>query len=138
MFDHCLYFNTTALARLAERLWTEAFRRFDLTPSQAFMLRLLLDRPGLLQWEYAEALHVSPPSVTRLLNALKAKRLVERRASPTDGRETKIYPTRTARELQAPLNAASAEVTRTIKQIIGEDVFDEVVSTLRNIRATLG
>ncbi|HKX32502.1 MAG TPA: MarR family transcriptional regulator [Blastocatellia bacterium] len=138
MFDHCLYFNTTALARLAERLWTEAFRRFDLTPSQAFMLRLILNRPGLLQWEIAEALKISPPTTTRLLNALKTKRLVERHASPTDGRETKIYPTRAAKEIQASLNAASGEVTRTIKQTIGEEVFDEVVSKLRNIRATLG
>src|SRR5882724_3934319 len=47
VFDHCLYFNTTALARLLEREWTAAFAAFELTPPQAFMLRLVLDQPGL-------------------------------------------------------------------------------------------
>ena len=42
MFDHCLYFNTTALARLLEKEWTAAFAGFDLTPPQAFLLRFPL------------------------------------------------------------------------------------------------
>jgi DNA-binding MarR family transcriptional regulator len=137
MFDHCLYFNTTALARLAERLWADAFRPFDLTPSQAFLLRLILERSGLLQRELAEALNISPPTATRLLHGLEAKRLIERRASPTDGRESRIYPTRAAKEMKASLNAASGEVTRRVKQIIGRDLFDDMVSKLRNIRANL-
>ena len=49
MFDHCLYFNTTALARLLEKEWSAAFASFELTPPQAFMLRLVLDQPGLSQ-----------------------------------------------------------------------------------------
>ena len=43
MFDHCLYFNTTALARVLERQWAEAFKPFDLTPPQAFLLRAVLE-----------------------------------------------------------------------------------------------
>jgi hypothetical protein len=36
MFDHCLYFNTTALARLVDKEWTLAFKPFGVTPSQGF------------------------------------------------------------------------------------------------------
>jgi len=43
MFDHCLYFNTSALARRLEREWTVAFKPFDLTPPQAFTLRAVLE-----------------------------------------------------------------------------------------------
>jgi DNA-binding MarR family transcriptional regulator len=138
MFDHCLYFNSTAVARLAERQWAEAFRPFALTPSQAFLLRLVLDRPGLLQRDLAEALTISAPTATRLLHGLEAKRLVERRSSSTDGRESRIYPTSAAEKIKGPLNAASAEVTKRIKQLIGKDVFDEAVAKLRGVRAALG
>ena len=44
MFDHCLYFNTTALARVVEREWAAAFKPFGLTPPQGFLLRLVLAR----------------------------------------------------------------------------------------------
>jgi DNA-binding MarR family transcriptional regulator len=138
MFDYCLYFNSTALARLAEREWSGAFRRFELTPSQAFLLRLVLDQPGLLQRELAMALTISRPTATRLLHGLEEKRLVERRSSSTDGREWRIFPTPAAERIKAQLNAASAEVTRRIKQIIGKDVFDETVAKLRGVRAALG
>ena len=46
MFDDGLYFNATSLARKLERLWSQAFRPFGLTPAQAFMLRVILDQPG--------------------------------------------------------------------------------------------
>jgi len=51
MFDHCLYFNTSALARRLEREWSEAFEDFGLTPPQAFMLRAVIERQELLQSE---------------------------------------------------------------------------------------
>ena len=68
MFDQCLYFNTTALARVLEREWTKAFKPFGLTPSQAFMLRAILDKPGLLQSELAAGLAISRPTATRSLD----------------------------------------------------------------------
>lgn len=137
MFDHCLYFNTTALARLVEREWTKAFAPFGLTPAQAFMLRLVLESPGLLQHQIADALTISRPTATRLLAALEEKRFVERRSSPSDGRESAVYPTRTAAGLKPKLNIASGEVTARIKQLIGPEVFNRTVSKLRGIRTAL-
>src|SRR5437016_3065805 len=49
MFDHCLYFNTTSLARVVEREWTKAFKPFGVTPSQGFLLGL-----GLIERRAAE------------------------------------------------------------------------------------
>lgn len=137
MFDYCLYFNTATLARLVEREWAKAFKRFALTPPQAFMLRLVLDQPGLLQREIAQALTVSRPTATRLLDGLEAKRLIERRSSAHDGREWQVHPTAAAAAIRDDLNAASALVTKRIKQKIGKDTFDEVVGKLRGVGAAL-
>src|SRR5256885_4824514 len=137
MFDHCLYFNTTALARQLEREWTAAFRPFGLTPPQAFLLRVVLAQPGLLQRELADALAVSRPTATRALDGLQAKGLIERRGSGRDGREWEIHPRPKAIALQEALNEASGAVTARLKKRLGPQEFTDVVARLRGIRSTL-
>lgn len=138
MFDQCLYFNTTALARVLEREWTRAFKPFRLTPPQAFMLRAVLQQPGMLQSELARALVIQRPTATRVLDGLQHMGLVERRPTDKDGRELAIHPTEQGRALEQGLNAASGEVTRKLKRSLGADVFSQVVGGIKNTRESLG
>jgi len=138
MFDQCLYFNTTALARVLDREWTKAFKPFGLTPPQGFMLRAVLQQPGLLQGELAQALVIQRPTATRALDGLQKLDLIERRPSAGDGRELEIHPTRAARRIEADLNAASGEVTRRLKRSLGAQAFDEAVARVKEVRSSLG
>ena len=137
MFDQCLYFNTTALARVLEREWTKAFKPFGLTPSQGFMLRLVLDQPGLLQGELARQMVIQRPTATRALDGLQKLGLVERHGTANDARGLAIFPTSEARAMQQPLNAASGEVTRRLKKELGMDEFSDVVAKVKHTRAAL-
>lgn len=137
MFEECLYFNTVALARRLEREWAVAFKPFGLSPSQAFLLRTILNQPGLLQRELADSLAISRPTATRVLDGLAAKELIERRDSGRDGREYSIYPTRKASTLQAQLNEASGKVSKRLKKQLSEDVFTDAVSKMRGVRSAL-
>jgi DNA-binding MarR family transcriptional regulator len=137
MFDHCLYFNTTALARQLEREWTVAFKPFDLSPPQAFLLRAVLDEPGLAQRELAAALVISRPTATRALDGLQKKRLIERRASDEDGREQFVHPTQKAIAIRSAINEASGRVTRRLKKLLGDEVFVETVGRVRGVRSAL-
>lgn len=137
MFDHCLYFNTTALARLLEREWSAAFAGFELTPPQGFMLRLVLDQPGLSQRELADAMTIARPTATRVLDGLEARKLVRRRAGEADGREQRIHPTPEAEAIRDALNAASGNVTRRLKQLLGPSVFEQTVGKIRGVRAAI-
>ena len=137
MFDHCLYFNTTALARRLEREWTEAFSMFGLSPPQAFMLRVILAKPGLLQRELADELSIARPTATRALDLLQTKGLIERRGRDGDGREVCIQPTKNAIAIHAALNKASGTVTSKLKKLLGEAEFGETVSKIRSVRSGL-
>ena len=137
MFSKCLYFNTTALARLLEREWTRAFQQFDLTPPQAFMLRAVLDQPGQSLSELASSMAISRPTATRALDGLSAKRLVERSPSVRDGREIAVHPTASARALHSELNRASAGVTARLKRLLGDQSFADAVSTIRQVRTRI-
>ncbi|WLI88334.1 MarR family transcriptional regulator [Massilia sp. R2A-15] len=137
MFDHCLYFNTTALARTLEREWTRAFQPFGLTPSQAFMLRVVLEKPALLQSQLALEMAISRPTATRSLDGLQKLGLIERRNTESDGREFAIHPTEAALALKDGLNAASGAVTRRLKKALGAPQFDDTVAKVRQVRAGL-
>ena len=137
MFDHCIYFNTTALARQLEKEWARAFDPFDLTPPQAFMLRVILGQPGLAQCEIAKFLAISRPTATRAIDGLAAKGMIERRGSEYDGREQAIYPTAAAVSIHASLNEASGKVGKRLKKVLGDDVFTDTVNKVREARAAL-
>ena len=137
MFDHCMYFNTAALARRLEQEWALAFKPFDLAPPQAFMLRAVLETPGALQFELADVLAISRPTATRALHGLAAKKMIVRCSTDQDGRHMAIYPTAQAIAIAAGLNAASAKVTRQLKKLLGEGSFVGVVEKIRGVRAAL-
>lgn len=137
MFEHCLYFNTSALARRLDRLWADAFQPWGLTPPQGFLLRAVLRRPGLLSGELAEAMVLSRPTVTRAIDGLVAKGLVQRQPSAKDGRETEIHPTAAAAALETALDAASAAITARLKRQLGDPAFADLVGTLRGLRSAL-
>jgi DNA-binding MarR family transcriptional regulator len=137
VFDGCLYFNGTALARLLEREWAGAFAPFELSPPQGFMVRSVIERPGLLQRELAEALTISRPTTTRLLDGLERKGLVQRATTESDRRECAIHPTAAALTLGPALNAASGQVTRRLKQLLGPETFDQTVRKIRHANSRL-
>lgn len=137
MFDHCIYFNTTALARQLEREWASAFAPFDLTPPQAFLLRAILDKPGLLQREYAEGMVISRPTATRSLDGLMVKGLIERRSNERDGREQSVFPTAAAISMHVSLNEASVQVARRLKKLLGTEVFTDTVKKIRDVSFAL-
>ncbi len=137
MFDRCLYFNTTALARALEKEWARAFKPFGLTPPQAFMLRAVLTRPGLLQSELAETLSISRSTATRTLDGLQRLGLLERKGTEHDGRESAIEPTVQGKALHAALDAASGEVTRRLKKAMSTAQFEETVAGVKKARTIL-
>ena|ERR1700674_4526286 len=137
MFEHCLYFNTAALARRLEREWTEAFEAFDLTTPQAFTLRAVLARPGMLQSELSDELSIARATTTRALDGLEEKGYIDRRRSQSDGREISIFPTREAVRLKTSLNEASGTVTARLKKTLGNAEFTDTVSKIRGVRSAL-
>ncbi|MEO6096719.1 MAG: MarR family transcriptional regulator, partial [Fibrobacteria bacterium] len=131
------YFNTTALARLLEREWTKAFKPFGLTPSQAFLLRVVLEKPGLLQSELAAEMAISRSTATRTLDGLQHLKLLQRVATERDGRESAIHPTSQGLAIKDKLNTASGEVTRRLKKELGAAHFDDTVANVKGVRSTL-
>ena len=137
MFEHCLYFNTTALARSVEREWSTAFRAFGLTPAQAFMLRTVLATPGILQSELAASMAIARPTATRALDGLEVRRMIVRRPTDDDGRQLAIHPTAQARAIATDLHEASGKVAKRLRKRLGDVAFRDLVDDIRGARSAL-
>ncbi|AJZ63209.1 bacterial regulatory helix-turn-helix, lysR family protein [Paraburkholderia fungorum] len=138
MFDHCLYFNSSALSRLVEREWGAAYAGFGLTPPQGFVLRVVLATPGCLSSQVADLLGIARPTVTRLIDNLNDKGLVERRQGETDGREWRVYATRAGKALERPINEASAQIAKNLRARVGPELFEAAVASMHDVRKALG
>ncbi|GAB7191593.1 hypothetical protein NUM3379_23010 [Kineococcus sp. NUM-3379] len=137
MFDECMYFNTSALARQLDRKWAAAFAPFGMTAPQAFLLRAVLRRPGMAPFEIADLLTIARPTATRLIDGLEAKGLLVRDVSDADGRARTVHPTPAAVEIERAVDRASGSVTSELKQTLGADVFNQTVNSIRGVRRAL-
>jgi DNA-binding MarR family transcriptional regulator len=137
MFDQCLYFNTTSLARQLEREWTLAFKPYGLTPSQAFMLRVILAKAPIAYTSLAAELNITKATCSRTVEGLCKLNMVQRVQADADARSFELVPTTAARSIHEQLDQSSASVTRKIKKIIGDQQFNSVVSTLRSISTSI-
>ncbi|MCF6193385.1 MAG: MarR family transcriptional regulator, partial [Kangiellaceae bacterium] len=70
MFDRCLYFNTNHLARTVGKIWQEAFEEVGLAPAHAYLLRLVLEQPGIAQSKISAELHLEKSTITRFIDKM--------------------------------------------------------------------
>lgn len=137
MFEECLYFNSNALARTVTRIWTDAYRQFDLSPPHAFLLRVVLAKPGLLPRELAEELNLSRSTITRFLDSLEQRDLLIRTPTEKDGRELQIFPTKAAKTIHQQLDDTGKELTRLMGEIAGKGELSQIVFKLRELQNSL-
>ncbi len=137
MFEECLYFNSNALARTVTRIWTEAYKSFDLSPPHAFMLRIVLAKPGLMPRELAADLNLSRSTVTRFLDSLEKRGFLVRKMTAQDGREVQIFPTESAQAIQEELDQTGKKLSKLMHELIGRQEVLETITNLRKFQKTL-
>lgn len=76
--DNCLFFSTTKLARALGKLADEAFSKTGLSPSHAVLLYTVNLKGGIQQKEIGKMLHLTPSTITRLIDKLERKKYVKK------------------------------------------------------------
>ncbi len=137
MFEECLYFNSNALARTVTRIWTEAYKSFDLSPPHAFMLRVVLTKPGLMPRELAAELSLSRSTVTRFLDSLERRGFLVRKMMAQDGREVQIFPTKSAQAIHEELDNTGKKLSKLMHELIGQQEVLDTITNLRKFQKTL-
>lgn len=125
-----MYFSAQALARRVEKLANEAWSDVGLSPSHAYLLMIVLDEPGIQPSALVKELLLTPSTVTRLIEKLEEKKLVER---TSEGRITNVYPTRQAKSLQPKLKECLHHFYQTYAAVLGKEESARIVQSMNRI-----
>lgn len=137
MFEKCIYFNSNALVRQINRIWDEAFKPLGLSPAHAYVLRVVLEQPGISMKQIAEVLELAPSTVSRFVDSLINKKLLSRKLDGEDRRGTRIFPTAAAEKIHQQLEDTGKQLYTNMNKIIGKKAFTELVDNMRSIRQRL-
>lgn len=135
MFERCLYFNVNALTRKVNGIWDRAFEDLELSPAHAYLLRLMLSRPGISQKDIATELRLEKSTVTRFIDVLEEKGYLKRNKV---NREQIIYPTRAAAKIEKELNRRGDALYRKMLRDVGKTDLVGLVGQLRETGKKLG
>ncbi len=134
LLDCCLYFTANSLSRVITRMAEESFGAIAMSPSHAFLLMLAIEKPGISQKELAEALHLAPSTVSRFVDALVRRKLVEKRV---EGRSTLIRPTENGMAMGEPVGECWRRLYERYSEILGKENGDELNRLTREACAKL-
>ncbi len=95
--------------RQHKRLMMQTLADRGMHPGQVMCLRLMTANDGIAQRDLADALHVSRPTVTKMLNSMEKAGLVRRQSDPVDARLTRIHLTDAGAAKEKLMRAAAAD-----------------------------
>jgi DNA-binding MarR family transcriptional regulator len=84
------------------------------------VLRLLADEAGHPMGEIAERLGINPPTLTKLVDRMVGKSLVQRAADPEDSRRVLVYVTDAGLELLSELQPRIDRHHAALRDLLGE------------------
>lgn len=128
MFERCLYFNINALSREVNKIWAEVFDQFDLSPAHAYLLRLVLENPGITQQAICGQLKLEKSTVTRFVVSLETRGYLFRQKS---GRQQLVYATKFSQTIQKDLQTQGDKLYKQMLERLGKAPMSNLVKDLR-------
>ena len=126
--------DEAALLRLFSRSQFTALLQSALTMQQLKVLLLLHGDGPLMSHELADALRISPASVTGLVDRLVDRGLVRRVADPADRRARHVHPTTEGSRLVEQLMAEGAEHRAALLAHLDDDSVQTIATAFAALR----
>jgi DNA-binding MarR family transcriptional regulator len=117
-----------------EKLALESWKPVNLSPSHAYLLMLVIEKPGIQPGALAEEMQLTPSTITRLLEKLEERRLVIRNS---DGKMINVFPTSKAKEMLGKLNDCVNHFYEAYSSIIGKEEGMKMVQHMNKVTEQL-
>lgn len=114
----CLFFTANRLSRSITKMAEEEFAATGLSPMYGYLIRLVNSAPGISQKELAEKLYITASTLTRFIDKLEGRQLVERKVH---GKTVLVYPMDKGKELEEEIRKSSKKLHLRYSAILGEE-----------------
>ena len=133
-FCQCLYHSANALGRVMSRMAEEEFSLAGLSPSYAFLLMSVNEKPGIQPKEISREMQLTPSTVTRFIEKMEHRGFVERRIN---GRNTEVFPTEKSLQLDQNIRDAWNNLYKRYTTLLGEDAAKQLTTDVYEASKTL-
>lgn len=130
----CLFFTTVKLSRVFGKIAEEAFSTTGLSPSHALLLYLVNQKEEILQKELGETLHLTPSTITRLIEKLEHKTLVSKRC---EGKSVILSTTPQGLALQKSIMESWNSLHEQYHEILTEDETAQFLNLSKKLLGNL-
>lgn len=121
--NKCLYAASISFARKISKLAEIAFAPIGMHPSQAFLLMIATDEPGVSPTRAAEALSLAPSTITRFADGLEQKGCITR---DKQGKNSAIYPTEKGKKTAKDIVKATERLYKMFSEKLGKSEADSL------------
>jgi len=126
-YCQCLYYSANALARIMTRIADEEFASLGITPSYAFLIMSVNNKSGIQPGEISIEMQLTPSTVTRLIEKMEHKGLLERRSN---GKFTEVYTTSKGEEMIPGIKTCWLNLYNRYSGILGEENGRQLTSMI--------
>lgn len=123
----CLFFTANRLGRVITKIAEEEFAPTGFSPMYGYLIRLVDSSPGISQKELAEKLAITPSTLTRFVDKLELKRLLERQVQ---GKTVLVYPTDKGVSMAETFREASRRFKARYQAVLGTEATDSLTELL--------
>jgi DNA-binding MarR family transcriptional regulator len=123
--------------RLHRQFMTRRLGESDVHPGQGACLNVLAHDDGISQRDLAVAMHVAPPTLSRMLRSMEHAGLVERRPDDIDQRLTCVYLSDAGRALAREAHAALTDHIPVAVAALSREEREELARLLDKLSASI-
>jgi len=128
-YCQCLYYSANALARIMTKIADEEFASLGITPSYAFLIMSVNSKPGIQPGEISMEMQLTPSTVTRLIEKMEYKGLLERRSK---GKFTEVYTTQRGLDIIPGIKTCWMNLYKRYSGVLGEEDAGKLTSMIYN------
>lgn len=123
-FGDNLYYTTTAFSREISGIAEIAFADLGLTPSDAYLIMCVNEKPNIQPTEISEKILLAPSTITRMIEKLEKRNIVTR---ATEGKYTFVAPTAKGKDIYTAVIQKWDEVGALFAQKLGDSTVTSLI-----------
>ena len=136
-FSHPLPIRLLRARHAAVSQFQPIFRKYNITEQQWRVLRMVTSASTMTAGELSQAIFISMPSLSRIMQSLEARNLIRRRANEDDLRKTMVTSTSAAQAMVAEAAIWSDTRYSDIAQWFGKERLEQLQRLLDDLVQTL-